>query len=263
MTITEHDSLMTQHGLPTLVDTVDVCESWTGSDYDYQAIGVGSSDNIPGFIDDVQTIVYEGGQVTGYAMTGEASAEPSGVGSTAFDFLLADDATRQASYDDPYYGVSSPDPNACTTCLQVVQSSRDDDAGAGSAILGDTLPKFSKHGLSRRGVRALVENAVEIGRSSDGYRQFRTVIGETTIVRGVHPGTQLLMTEELTEPEEAMRVTHTWSRVPGGYVRAHSEFSTSERINGKNYVSSARIVFQNVQVTDKSLWPTNAQGVAP
>ncbi|HST08151.1 MAG TPA: hypothetical protein VLJ83_08255, partial [Gemmatimonadaceae bacterium] len=54
----ETDSLMAAYGIATTSDTVDVCESWTGSDYDYQVSGAGSSDNVPGFADTVQTVAY-------------------------------------------------------------------------------------------------------------------------------------------------------------------------------------------------------------
>jgi hypothetical protein len=37
MISSEEDSLMAPYGIPNTVDTVDVCEAWTGSDYAYQA----------------------------------------------------------------------------------------------------------------------------------------------------------------------------------------------------------------------------------
>ena len=36
MIAVDSDSLMAPYGLPSVVDTVDVCEAWTGSDYTYQ-----------------------------------------------------------------------------------------------------------------------------------------------------------------------------------------------------------------------------------
>jgi hypothetical protein len=38
----ETDSLMVPYGIGQTSDTVDVCESWTGSDYDYKASGAGT-----------------------------------------------------------------------------------------------------------------------------------------------------------------------------------------------------------------------------
>lgn len=117
MISTEEDTLMTPYGIANTVDTVDICETWTGSDYAYQATEVGSSDNIPELPDDIQTSTYENGYVTGYSGSGSPTATASSVGATAFDFLYADDATRQASYDYPYYGVASPDPTVVLMSL--------------------------------------------------------------------------------------------------------------------------------------------------
>lgn len=113
MITSEQDSLMAPYGIGFTSDTVDVCESWTGSDYTYTATGAGSSDNVPGFASEVQSAEYQSGYITGYASDGSAATQPVSAGGTSFDFLYADDATRQASYDYPYYGVSSPDPSAC------------------------------------------------------------------------------------------------------------------------------------------------------
>ncbi len=113
MVSSEQDDLMSQDGVPNTVDTVDVCEQWTGNDYAYQATAVGSSDNVPGFVDSVQTVTYQNGSAAGYTQSANAAAPASPVGSTAFDMLFADDPTRQASYDYPYYGISSPDPSTC------------------------------------------------------------------------------------------------------------------------------------------------------
>jgi hypothetical protein len=257
MITTEHDSLMTQHGLPSAVDTVDVCEDWTGTDYVYQAVTAGSSENIPGFTDTVQTIMYQGGYVTGYSATGELAAEPNSVGPTAFDFLYADNATRQASYDDPYYGVGSSDPCPPVCPEMAANSSLSQEPARARTVRagsGDTTeiepPRFVRHSLSRRGVRALVDDAVELSLSSEGYRRFRTISGEKTTVRSVHPVTQLLMVEEFSEPQGSMRVTHAWSRVSRGYVRNHTDYSNVERIDGRELRSWGRIVFQNVRVSN-------------
>ncbi len=273
MISSEHDALMDQYGLPSAVDTVDVCEEWTGSDYNYQAVAVGSSENIPGFTDTVQTIAYQGGSVTGYSADGAAASNPTSVGPTAFDYLHADAATRQASYDYPYYGVYSPDPNACTQppCLEtsVGVNSAQPTLSAGASVVGgrDTIQipsgNYVKHGLSRRGVRALVDNAVEIAPSLAGLRRFRSINGSQTIVRSIDPKSQLLMIEELTESAGTMRATHAWARVAGGYVRSHSEYVSTEKINGKELKSAAKIVFQNVKVRNGGLSLPGAQGITP
>ncbi|HWL40466.1 MAG TPA: hypothetical protein VNO75_09525 [Gemmatimonadaceae bacterium] len=253
MITTEDDSLMTQHGLSTAVDTLDVCESWTGNDYVYQAVELGSSENIPGFEEEIQTVMYQSGYVSGYAATGELISQPSSVGPTAFDFLYADEPTRQASYDYPYYGISSPDPSVCTTCLQIQAGSKPAKIPpATSTVQGDTIgvPRFTRHGIMRLGVRALIDKSEEIGPSIEGYRRFRMTNGTKTTVRAIHPLSQLLMSEEFSEPEGTMRVLHTWTRVPGGYVKDRSTYSSTEQIDGREIRGAGKILFTNVRVTD-------------
>src|SRR6266513_2542448 len=58
MIAVDPDSLMAPYGLPSVVDTIDVCEAWTGSDYTYQATLAGSADNIPNFPDTTSTVTY-------------------------------------------------------------------------------------------------------------------------------------------------------------------------------------------------------------
>ncbi len=263
----ETDSLMTAYGIGTSSDTVDVCESWTGSDYDYQVSGAGSSDNVPGFADTVQTIAYQGGYVAGYTQSGAPAANPTNVG-TLFDFALADNPTRQASYDDPYYGVSSHDPS---TCLQppcpvmsrVAPTAPTPTGGASHANLQpqlrssivsqDTL--FRRFGISRRGVRALVNESQELTPSTKGYRRFQTVKGEMTIVRSVDPVTELLMGEESTAPGETMTVTHKWTKVLGGYLLDRSDYVSTETIERRQIRSFGSVQIKNLRISDPAFAP--------
>lgn len=259
----ETDSLMVAYGIGQTSDTVDVCESWTGSDYDYQVSGAGSSDNIPGFGDTVQTVTYQGGYVTGYTQSGASAADPSPVGSTSFDFVNADNPTRQASNDDPYYGISSHDPDTCVQlpCPVMLRAQDTSQPGSTSApnrtsanLSGqDTL--FTRYGLSRRGVRALVNESEEITRSPLGYRRFRAIHGDMTIVRSIDPITQLLMSEELTSPKESMNVSHKWTKVVGGYLMDRSDYVSVETINGKQIRSFGSVRLTNVQVSDPAYSP--------
>lgn len=270
MVSTDHDALMAPYGIGTTVDTVDVCETWTGSDYAYQATAVGSSDNVPGFVDSVQTVTYQSSNVTGYTQSTTEAAPASPVGSTSFDMMYADDATRQASYDYPYYGVSSPDPDACIQQPCAVQSLNTtarltNGASTGSAeatnstptpsASGNAMPQFAKHGLTRRGVRALVEDADEIAPSKEGYRRFRAVHGKETVVRSIDPKTQLLMAEESDGPSDTTFTTHVWARTTGGYVRDHSDFDIAEVVNGKKLRSHSHIAFEKVRISDPAFRP--------
>lgn len=248
------DSLFAPYGIATSVDTADICESWTGSDYTYQATGVGSSDNIPGYSDTVQTVVYQNGAVTGYAADGSAATGSVSTQGTSFDFLYADSATRQASYDYPYYGVGSPAPGGCTTPpCPVVQREIPLPTRAG-APAGRAAPS-PFHGLSRRGVRALLANAQEIGRSSDGYRRFQTVHDGETRIFSVDPVTELIMAEWSAGPMDTTDVRHSWQAVPGGNVRMRTDVTTSELIAGKRVRSSVTLLFQKVRISDPVFQP--------
>lgn len=247
MVATEVDSLLAPYGITQSVDTVDVCESWTGSDYQYQALAVGSSDNLPD-LDAVQTIMYDGaGNVAGYDASGSVSAPADAVGPTAFDFLYADDATKQASYDYPYYGVASPDPYT-STCPQEPCAAM--SVSANVETIADTVRRFARHGLTRRGVRALVDAAEEISRSSEGYRRFRSVRATETITWNIDPKTQLVMAELRAGPADTMVTRHTWKKVPGGYVRTRSESESIEVIAGRKIRNRTELAFKRVRVTD-------------
>lgn len=245
---TEDDSLMAPYDVVRTTDTVDVCESWTGTDYQYEARMVGSSDNVE-LVDDVQSVSYASGYITGYGASGSPTVSSVEAGPTAFDFMNADDATRQASYDYPYYGVSSPDAG-CSGCVALISRS--------SAVPGDTASRqaatealpFARHGLTRVAVRALVNGADELPRSREGWRRFRKTTAEETTIFSVDPLTQLVVAEEIAGRVDTMLVRHVWRRVAGGHVRERSDMEIVERIGGKRIRNRTTLVFQNVQVTD-------------
>jgi hypothetical protein len=270
----ETDSLMTAYGVGTSSDTVNVCESWTGSDYDYQVSGAGSSDNVPGFADTVQTVAYQGAYLNGYTQSGAPAAEPTNVGSL-FDFVMADNPTRQASYDDPYYGVSSHDPNACTQppCPLMSRASQAPTASSSSKstppqsrpdiLIGIVDTLFTRHGLSRRGVRALVNESEEITPSAQGYRRFRMVTDGMTVVRSIDPLTQLLMAEQSISASDTMTVTHKWTKVLGGYLHDRSDYVNVETIDGRQVRSFGSVRFRNVRISDPAYTPLHLPVPAP
>ncbi|MGI8546777.1 MAG: hypothetical protein ACR2M1_05495, partial [Gemmatimonadaceae bacterium] len=51
-------------------------------------------------------------------------------------------------------------------------------------------------------------------------------------------------------PSDTMYTRHAWVQTVGGYVRDHSDFETTETVNGKKLRSHTRIAFQKVRVTD-------------
>jgi hypothetical protein len=250
MIATDSDSLMAQYGIPSTVDTVDVCESWTGSDYIYQATTVGSSDNVPGFADTVPTVTYQSGYVTGYDAWNNTSAPAGSVGSTSFDFVKADPETRQASYDYPYYGVSSPDPTP-SSCVQPPCAVQSVSVAVQSPNKSTQVPPpFARYGLSRRGVRALVDSSEELTPSPQGYRRFRSTRGSRTRIRLIDPKTQLLVGEDELSPEDSLHIVHSWHKVPNGYVRQQSDMESMDLVNGRWIKNRSRVEFKKVRIND-------------
>jgi hypothetical protein len=247
---------MAQYGIPNSVDTVDVCESWNGTDYNYQASAVGSSDNVSGLIDSVQTTQYQNGQVTGYTPSGNEATSSMSTGGSSFDFVYADNGTRQASADYPYYGIGAPDEGSCLhpPCPVTSVLSSFDRVDASSVRPtqdnASTTAPFGKHGLKRHGVRALVDDAEEISRSPEGFRRFRFVNNGETHIRSIDPVSELLTAEESTGPKTHMVTKHEWKRVPEGYVRSRSQYELTEEIGGKKMVSHGTISFERIRVQD-------------
>lgn len=246
----EDDPLMAQHGLPPSTDTVDVCETWTGSDYRVRMRLAGSSENGPHSTDAVQHADYEYGSVTGYDANGSISGEASSVGPTAFDFLYADEATRQASYDDPYYGVYGGsgclDPSS-PGCEQPMASRV---GPTSSTARPDSARRFVRHGVTRRGVRALVDAAEEVAPTAEGDRRFRKVKGDEETIFTLDRRTELLVGEEHRGPDGITAARHRWRRDGGGYVRERTEIETTERVGGRDVTSRATVLFQNVRVAN-------------
>lgn len=248
MISTDDDSLMAAYDIMRTVDTVDVCESWTGSDYQYEALMVGSSDNVE-LVDDVQSVSYASGYISGYNAYGGTTVSSVEAGGTSFDFLNADDPTRQASYDYPYYGVSAPDAG-CMGCVAPTNRMPAESGARSSSESGGPGMAFARHGLTRVAVRALVDGAEELPRSREGWRLFRKSGPEETTIFSVHPQTQLVVAEEIAGRADTMRARHSWRRVAGGYVRDRSDTEIVESIAGKRIRNRSTIVFQNVRVTD-------------
>lgn len=248
MISTDDDSLMAPYDIMRTVDTVDVCEDWTGSDYVYEARMMGSSDNAE-IVDDVQSVSYGSGYITGYNAWGGTTVASVEAGPTSFDFLNASEATRQASYDYPYYGVSSPDAG-CMGCVAPTSRSPVEPGDKSSTQSGVPAVAFARHGLTRVAVRALVDGAEEIARSKEGLRRFRKTSPDETTIFSVHPQTQLVVAEEIAGRADTMTVRHAWRRVPGGYVRDRSDTEIVERIAGKRIRNRSLLVFQNVRIED-------------
>jgi hypothetical protein len=242
----ETDSLMTPYGLGSEADTVNVCQTWTGSDYVWRGETVGSSEFYQTVRDAVQHTEYQNGSVTGFAGDGSQSTGPSSVGATAFDMVQADQATRDASADDPYYGVYSGGGGDCVTDCQQVMSRA--PLAPSFGVVPGNAPQFRAHGLTRRGVRALVDDMAEIARSREGHRRFRKMRGEDEVILTLDVRTELLIGEESRSPLGTSSARHTWVRTPTGYVRDRSDVEATDYIAGRAVRSRAVIRFVDVKI---------------
>lgn len=260
--VTNEDALLASYGVPATTDTVQVCETWVGNDYVMRETTVGRAPNGFRDPDTARTVVYSGGQVSGVAADGGPAHDAVEVGTTAFDFMQVDDATRQASYDDPYYAVYSG--GGCANPTEIICSSGpaysrapSGTATSSSAAAADTTrDKFQKHGLKRRGVRALVDGAEEVGRSAKGDRRFRKQRGDAEVTFTLDKGTELLVGEETTNPNGTTKATHTWKQHKrGGYVREQSVVESVERIRGREVRSRTTTTILDLDTAGPSSVP--------
>lgn len=232
---TDYDSGLEPYGLAESTDTANVCETWTGNDYTVYAKVVGSSDNVSGFPEDVQGADYQAGAITPFAANDQPVGATASVAPTAFDLMLADSAQRQASYDDPYYGVRAVD--SCTggavICQPAVQLLGEADA---------TGPP-----VNRRGIRKLVEGALELPRGTGLVRRFSRVKGDIAREYLIDPVTELLVGEEYAAPDVRISTRHTWKRVAKGWVRDRTEILSTEGVRGQAVTGRTTLTFLSVQ----------------
>lgn len=231
----EYDSQLEPYGLAQTTDTATVCETWTGNDYKVYAKVTGSSDNIAGYVEDVHGADYQSGSITPFAANDAPAGPTSSVAPTAFDLMRADNAQRQASYDDPYYGVRAV--GSCTSGAVVCQ--------AAMQLLGESNAVSTP--VQRRGVRKLVGGALELPRGADLFRRFRRVKGDVVQEYLLHPVTELLVGEEYATPSSRISTRHTWKRVAKGWVRDRTEIVSSEWIAGKEVTGHTTVTFLNIQ----------------
>jgi hypothetical protein len=244
----EEDSLMATYGVPATQDTISVCETWTGSDYTMSSRVLGSSEFDLVVRDTVEQTSYSNGVVSGFDINGGSLNATSAVGNgadgtaTLFSFMNADSATVQASYDSPYYGIASPDEDVA---VQPMPS-----ASAAPPIGAAPAADYRRHGLSRRGVRALVNAMDELSRSPTGKRRFRRTGSQGEIITlSVDPVTELVVGEETQLPNGlAFRQTHEWSRTAEGWVRSGSHIESEENDHDHVYVNRSIITFKDVRV---------------
>lgn len=201
----------------------------------------GSSVTDPEVANDVTTSWYEYGTTRGFDAQGVQVADATTVAADAFALGLASPEEKQASYNDPYYGIyqgAEPepcpnDPNAII-CDSGAAYSRT-PAGPSFSIAGGNGVTTTRnpdaarvgrkdHGFKRKALRALLANSDEIGRSGQGHRRFRSIRGDEETIITVDPATELMVGQEVIGPHGKTRATLGWTRVKrkdgvDGYVR--------------------------------------------
>jgi hypothetical protein len=231
--ITTSDPDLASVGIPVQTDTSQVCERWTGSDYQIQETLLGGTMTEGDVPDTNRIIEYTSGAVVGYTANGVATSDPAVVpGGTLGDLVAATPAEKAAAVDDPYDAIiasgsqcTDPPGVGCNSggsggggeecdqaedCCPPEERVCEDGGLAGivaarfaaqlsaglPAVDGATRPddgKYRKHGLTRRGVRALLESYNRVGSSSEGWHRFRgAALGGEEIV-DVDPRTELIV----------------------------------------------------------------------
>lgn len=257
------DDELADYEVPTQTDTAHVCESWTGNDYSARITAAGSSEPASEFSDSTAAVAYDAGRTTSLDAMGAPTVDGTEViGTDAFDVVQATAAERQASYDAPYYGVYSGGGGGgggggdeCLDCeVGRTQPSanmmvRRDVSTSTVGSLGDSVvQRFVRHGLTRRGVRALVDDKDEIAPSLTGRRRFRSVSGDEETVIEIDPLTQLMVSQASSSPRGRTQATLHWARRDGGYVRERLDVESEELVDGKLRRGRATVVITNLIV---------------
>ena len=241
MTFEENAELEANYQLPMQSDTVDICETWIGNDYRWAVHTVGTSERAAGVYDMARDAAYASGVL--YVAEQGTVLSSQQVGSNLFDTFNADASQVQASYDDPYYGIVAAESCPLGTCAMLRVGEQPGSAGAPPAR--DTL--FKRHGVTRRGVRALVEGMHDMGRSPDGLRRFtkQVALGERTVL--VHPVSQLLMGEEFRDNEVEMSARNEWVPANFGHVRSRTVVEIRRRGGNRVLLQRTTLVISNVR----------------
>lgn len=263
MTVTEEDPELAAEGLPLEVtEEVQVCQTWTGSDYQFQVVTSSNTENATNEVPEtIQSAAFTGGQL----LAGDASMNLVGqepIDATLFDAVNATPDLRDASFDDPYYGVSGgggggsncPDP-------QQIQCEQPEIREGGPVAAPG---RFERHGIQRRGVRALLDQAEELPAVVPAQRRFLVRRGEGTTEYHVDRKSQLVVREIHSAPGQTLTVAHEWqeslskrpqsSKAPWpNFVRRRTNIEARERVGDRDVLSRTTITYRRVTVNGVAL----------
>jgi hypothetical protein len=255
-TNTFYDADLAAYGIPEVTTTHDNCETWTGNDYRMFVQETSSTVTDPEIANDVTTTWYEYGVTRGYNSQGVEIADATQVAADAFALGLATPEEKQASYNDPYYGVyqggGGCGGNFCEQ--QQIHNRAPSAARTSVAPAANTNPDAHKvgtreHGFRRPALRALLAASDEIGRNGQGQRRFRRERGEEETIITVDPATELMVGQEVKGPHGYTRATFRWAKIKRksgaeGYLR-QSMTVEGEDGHGKQ-TSRSTVVITNI-----------------
>lgn len=256
----EDDELNPKYGWAPQTDTVDVCETWTGSDYRFAIQTVGTSENFGGAYSLARDASYEYGYTT---VTEQGSPRQTFQDeATLFESVGAEPYQVQASYDDPYYAIRSAggyvgdgggdpggDPGDGDLCPPDCGDPDEMSIVGGTnqgAVQEKADGKFKRHGLQRKGIRAFVEEFDEVARTKEGRRRFEKKDKHGKHAIEIEPNTQLIVGEELDAKDVKISARHSWRRRNGAWIREETS-TDSWNANGK-YVGRSRVQYTNVRI---------------
>jgi hypothetical protein len=243
------DDNLASYGMPALTDTARVCGTWTGSDYRVHVEQIGSSEPPSETSDQLKVAMYDGGVTSGTEATGAPVGDPTYVASSAFDLGQASPNEQQASYNDPYYGVtaSGGGGGGGDTCIQDCYATIRADATAFAKTENPRAKevKEKEHGITRPSTRALVGDKDEIEKGGNGQRRFRSVKGDEETILEVDPATELITAQETNSPKGKTRATLKWKKTKDKtgdrYVRELMEVTHTEVVEGQTNTSKATL----------------------
>ncbi len=271
-TVSVSDSDLAYYGVPELTESYRVCETWIGYDYRVHAEKTSTTEPDSEWSDDMGGVAYEYGQTTPLALGSGALDEPASVGYDGFAFGQASPEEKQASYNDPYYGVyqgTSPEPcpedPTAIICSPASMSNRA-PSGPRFSLFGRSKPGVNpdadkvgkkEHGLKRKALRALLAASDEIGRSPEGFRRFRSMrttrAGAEESIITVDPRTELIALQETRGSTGVITSQFTWNRIRGKdgrerYVRSRLDVESSMLVEGRPYTSSSTVLISDLGV---------------
>jgi hypothetical protein len=249
ITYDNDDSVANALGWPALADTVDLCETWTGGDYSWKTQTVGTSETFSDFYDMARDLSYASGWMS--VTEGGTVVQTSPIsGASILDFYVVDQASRDAVADDPYYALASGGGGGGGGGCEPPDCYATSRSGPETVSMPrDSM--YRRHGVRRRGVRALIETADDAGLSNEGYRRFVKRDPRGDHVYLVDPRTELLVGEESVDGDLEIVSRHEWKPVRGGFVRDQTVTETRSRSAGGRVLGTSIVLFRNVRVAGR------------